>query len=562
MKNLIGVDPNQPQQWGNSFDALIHSKYAKPVGILAAMGLYLLVKEMQGPPKLKDSAHWATKAHLKRCRKLCNEQNLKGGNGNISLDLAKNLPIFDAVTSLITIGAPKTGKSYGATLAALYAHLKLKNPAILVDVQYPVQTSQVVSMARELGYDAKDIYIFAPGCPESEVWNICEHAKGTQASNLAKMLNENFATTGSGKGGDRFFDPAGEALISAVLQLARSVPGLDDIAGCQAILGLDELPKRVRANEDKISPWVYRAFMQLLSTEKSEKTAASIAGIAANLFKRFIEEDIAPALIGKSSFPMFLDGPKLLILGIRPDLREVVMPIQMALLSLLVDINSVTGRMNPLQVCFDELAAASFRTLPSRINENRKYGVYFNLAFQNLAQLVDKYGKELTTAILGACGTQILFNPREQETAKLISDIVGTERYRENQKSKSTSGGKTTTSVVKHIKDRPLIKPDRVRKMGQGHAIVLNAGYRSEKGEEEYIPYRLKIEVFEEYKKLTKWSESQWPHAKAVLTRRSPQKSVSPATLKEGVKLAHDYLYIPSKDDQKQEAFDRAMAEG
>ena len=52
------------------------------------------------------------------------------------------------------------------------------------------------------------------------------------------------------------------------------------------------------------------------------------------------------------------------------------------------------------------------------------------------------------------------------------------------------------------------------------------------------------------------------PCAKAVLTRRSPQKPVSPATLKEGVKLAHDYLYIPSNDDQKQEAFDRAMAEG
>ena len=302
--------------------------------------------------------------------------------------------------------------------------------------------------------------------------------------------------------------------------------------------------------------------MQLLSTEKSEKTAASIAGIAANLFKRFIEEDIAPALIGKSSFPMFLDGPKLLILGVRPDLREVVMPIQMALLSLLVDINSVPGRMNPLQICFDELAAASYRTLPSRINENRKYGVYFNLAFQNLAQLVDKYGKELTTAILGACGTQILFNPREQETAKLISDIVGTERYRENQKSKSTSGGKTTTSVVKHIKDRPLIKPDRVRKMGQGHAIVLNSGFRSETGEEEYIPYKLKIQVFDEYKKLTQWSASQWPHAQAVLARRSPQKPVSPATLKAGVKLAHDYLYIPTKDDLKQQAFDRAMAEG
>ncbi|MGA7953455.1 MAG: TraM recognition domain-containing protein [Gloeobacterales cyanobacterium] len=560
MKTILDVDPNQPQQWGNAFDALVHSKYAKPLFLIAILGVYLLVKDFQGLPKLKGSAYWANKGHVRRCRKLCNEQNLKGGFDNISLELAQNLSIYDAVTSLITIGAPKTGKSYGATLAAFYAHLKLKCPAILVDVQYPVQTSQVVSMARELGYAAKDIYIFAPGCPESEVWNICEHAQGTQASNLSKMLNENFATTGGGKG-DRFFDPAGEALISGVLQLARTIPGLDDIAGCQAILGLDELPKRIRANEDKIDPWVYRAFMQLLSTEKSEKTAASIAGIAANLFKRFIEEDIAPALIGKSSFPMYLDGPKLLVLGVRPDLSEVIMPIQMALLSLLVDINAVDGRKNPLQVCFDELASASFRTLPSRINAIRKYGVYFNLAFQNLAQLIDKYGKELTTAILGACGTQIWFNPREQETAKLISEIMGPERYRESQKSRSTTGDKVSNSNSKHIKDRPLISPHQVRKLGQGRAIVLNAGYRAQSGEEEYIPYKLKINVFKEYKALTQWSAAQWPHAQTILAKRSPQRPVSPATLKAGVKLSQDFLYVPSKDELKQQAADKAMAE-
>jgi type IV secretory pathway TraG/TraD family ATPase VirD4 len=560
LKNILEVDPNNPQQWGTAFDALVHSKYGKPLLLLGLLGLLWLGMELKGKPKLKNTAYWAKAEHVKRCRSLCAAQNLQRKFDGISLDLAKNLPIYDAVTSLITIGAPKTGKSFGATLAALYAHMKHQFPAILVDVQYPVQTEQIVCMARELGYAAEDIHIFAPGCAESGIWNIVEHAIGSQASNLSKMLNENFATAGSGKG-DRFFDPAGEALISAVLQLARTTPELDDIAGCQAILGLDELPKRIRLNEDKIDPWVYRSFMQILSTEKSEKTAASIAGIAANLFKRFIEEDIAPALMGKSSFPMFLDGPKLLILGVRSDLREVIMPIQMALLSLLVDVNSVPGRKTPLQVCFDELAAGSFRTLPSRINENRKFGVYFNLAFQNLSQLIDKYGKELTTAILGACGTQILFNPREQETAELISKIVGTERYRENQKSRSSSGGKVTTSTAAHIKERPLISAFKVRLMGQGRAIVLNSGYRSESGEEEYLPYKLKIQVFDEYKAMTQWSASQWPHAKNVFVSQSPQRPIDPQSLKAGVRRARELLRMPTQEELDQKAAHDVLAQ-
>ncbi len=557
MKNILEVDPNNPQNWGLIFDSLVHSKYGKPLVLLAVLGVVLLVMEIRGKPKLKNSAAWAKREHVKRCRALCHKQNAKGGIGNVGLELGQNLPIYDAVTSLIAIGAPKTGKSFGATLAALYAHLKQKNPAILVDVQYPVQTEQIVCMARQLGYKAKDIHIFVPGCKESEIWNICEYAKGTYAANLSKLLNENFAKPGDK--GDRFFDSAGEGLISATLQLARTIPGLDDVVGCQALLGLSEFPKRVRLNQQKIDPWVYRAFMQLLSTEKSEKTVASIAAVAADLFKRFTEQDIAPALVGKTSFPMFLDGPKLLVLGVRSDLREVIMPIQMALLSLLVDINSVPTRKKPLQICFDELAAASYRTLPSRINENRKFGVYFNLAFQNLAQLEEKYGKNLTTSILGACGTQILFNPREQQTAELISKIVGTENYRETQRSRSSSNGKISHSSSFNIKERPLIPAWKVRLMGQGWAIILNAGYRDKNGATEYIPYKCKIKVFDEYKKLTQWSASQWSHTRQVYMRRSPQRLVEPEYLNAGVKLAEELLHLPTPEEINQQIADQAL---
>ena len=96
--------------------------------------------------------------------------------------------------------------------------------------------------------------------------------------------------------------------------------------------------------------------------------------------------------------------------------------------------------------------------------------------------------------------------------------------------------------------------------MGQGWAIVLNAGYRSKNGATEYIPYKCKIKVFEEYEKLTKWSASQWSHTRNVFIRRSPQQSVDPEYLSAGVKLAEEFLCLPTATEVNQQIADQALS--
>jgi type IV secretory pathway TraG/TraD family ATPase VirD4 len=118
-----------------------------------------------------------------------------------------------------------------------------------------------------------------------------------------------------------------------------------------------------------------------------------------------------------------------------------------------------------------------------------------------------------------------------------------------------------TTSTAAHIKERPLISAFKVRLMGQGRAIVLNSGYRSESGEEEYLPYKLKIQVFDEYKAMTQWSASQWPHAKNVFVSQSPQRPIDPQSLKAGVRRARELLRMPTQEELDQKAAHDVLAQ-
>ena len=67
--------------------------------------------------------------------------------------------------------------------------------------------------------------------------------------------------------------------------------------------------------------------------------------------------------------------------------------------------------------------------------------------------------------------------------------------------------------------------------------------------------------MFDEYKQLTEWSASQWPHAKKVFIQRSPQRLVDPEYLKAGVKLAEEFLYLPTEEDIIKQIADKTLAQ-
>ena len=544
------VDPNRPETLLQAIPDIATGEYGLAAGLILAGGAYWCWKEFfRGETPIKGSSYWAKPEHLRRAKELIKKHEASTDPTDLSYQLG-NIPLYDVITSILTFGAPKSGKSYGILNQGIYAHLKMGCPQVIVDLQYPVQTSIFVAMAQELGYKPQDINLFVPGEKESGIWNICESAVGSKALEMASMLQANFSSKDAKA--DDFFTPAGRQLIGAVLSMARYIPGMDNVLGCRALLNFDDLPIRLREQRDKlegIDPWAFSRFDQYLASAKSDETASSIAGTAQNLFGQFCDEEIVPSLVGTTSFPMHMEGKKLLIIGASPRLRKIVTPLLMALLSQIVEINAHQGRETPLQIAIDELPLVNYPRLITDINELRKYGVFFNLAAQTLSQLRSQLGEHDTESLLTGAGTKCWFNMRSNVTAQYLETSLGSQKYRETNTTTGSSGGKGNTSTSRQIRERKMLTVAQILKLPQGVMVLQNRGISSKT--EEYIPWKVKTKPDPTYVAMMKWASKQWPHTQSQLGKFSPQLPPDSSLLKSTRETAEVLLPPPKSQGEK-----------
>jgi type IV secretory pathway TraG/TraD family ATPase VirD4 len=104
------------------------------------------------------------------------------------------------------------------------------------------------------------------------------------------------------------------------------------------------------------------------------------------------------------------------------------------------------------------------------------------LGFQNLSQLEEAYGKEITNAIFGGCATKAFFNPQDDVAAERFSKFLGDEEIKYKQKSRSTGGksGASTTSS-EQSSTRKLYEISQFNSLPEGKAVVINPGFRDAK---------------------------------------------------------------------------------
>jgi len=74
----------------------------------------------------------------------------------------------------------------------------------------------------------------------------------------------------------------------------------------------------------------------------------------------------------------------------------------------------------------DELPSLNvLPNLPKALAEIRKYGGCFVIGLQNLPQLEEMYGMNLTRSMAGLCGTKVVFRTSDAPTAKKLSEFFG-----------------------------------------------------------------------------------------------------------------------------------------
>jgi len=454
---------------------------------------------------------------------------------------AVTLYVPDVQRGTAVIGAPGSGKSFSAINPMIYSAIDQGFPIVLYDFKYPSQ-AKVASYAKKKGYD---VHIFAPGFPESEVCNpidfLRDETDGETARQMATVINKNFKLNATGNE-DAFFGPAGDQLTEAVLMLTKGTQ-YPDIMMSAAILSSEKVVDRLMAAN--LNPWIRIAFGQLFSSAGSEKTVAGIARTASLMFTRFMKKNTLGCFVGKTTLPLDIKGKQMIIFGMDRERRDAVGPLLCSVLHMIVARNIAKKRLDPLIVVLDELVSLFLPDLFKWLNESRSEGFCGILGWQNMGQLEKYYGKELAKAILGACGTKFVFNPGEEESARMFSAYLGDEEIKYKQVSKSTGGGKSSRSVSDQEKTRKLFEPAQFLKLPPGKCIFINPAYSNK--EEASVPLIKQVKVPKVIQQIEGNNSAQWESLVMKLTQISTQRRPNQDDLDKRIAEVEKLFPLPQK---------------
>ena len=133
------------------------------------------------------------------------------------------------------------------------------------------------------------------------------------------------------------------------------------------------------------------------------------------------------------------------------------------------------GRLlNRVNFNLDEFG--NFTVIPSFANKltvGGGRGIRFNLFVQSLAQLDEKYGKEISKTIKGNCQTWIYLQADDIETLEELSKKLG--NYTVASSSHSTSYSKnsnSSTSASSNLTARALLTPDEIRLIDRPYSLI------------------------------------------------------------------------------------------
>lgn len=214
------------------------------------------------------------------------------------------------------------------------------------------------------------------------------------------------------------------------------------------------------------------------------RTRASFYTSALTTLRLFATNDIA-SITGHSDFDFTTVGlKKQAIFYILPDQKTAYYPIVTLLVNqqyeLLVDYAKEHGNRLPIRVNFflDEFGNFTpISDIQAKLTVARGYGIRFNLFIQDMAQLEDKYDKNIASIIMGNCTVWVYLAAAGKETNELISAKLGkytTLKY-------SSSGNKTrytnpSSGYSSQLEGRELLAADELARFSRPYQLVMVLG--------------------------------------------------------------------------------------
>jgi len=121
-------------------------------------------------------------------------------------------------------------------------------------------------------------------------------------------------------------------------------------------------------------------------------------------------------------------------------------------------------------LCLDEAGnVAPLPNLAEIASTAPSHNIQLVSIFHDLAQARSRYGRQAETVVNSHRARMLLPGVADLDTLRYFAGLVGDEESRETTRTTGAGGGTRTTG----LRRRPLVAPEALRQLRQGHALLL-----------------------------------------------------------------------------------------
>lgn len=305
------------------------------------------------------------------------------------------------------------------------------------------------------------IYYFNPDDLRSTRINPIEHLKTyDEASHVANLIIQN--TSGKNSSGDKIWEDSERQLLKSLILYAMGEGGT-----------LGDIRAWLREGPDKLGMLLMNSTYELAQKEFwgffKNSSEGFRFGVISGLMQR-LNLWVSPkvvALTEKTDLDINeLPNEMFTFYLAVPAQKTELKPLSALVFNFILDLALQKKFKYPLNLFLDEFTNYGYIPgIAEKMTIIRHRNIPAMLGFQDYVQLRKVYGDDDATLLFSQPGTRFVFRPRDNTTAKKVSDALGTKTISER---KVTSSG----SISEREFGRKLMSPDEVTALKPGHAIV------------------------------------------------------------------------------------------
>ena len=460
----------------------------------------------------------------------------------------------------LVIGPTRSGKGVGYVIPNALAH---EGSMLVTDLKGEI----FKSTAAHRQANGNQVFLFAPGQKNTNCWNPMDFIRPepgnrtTDIQNMAKIL---VPKTSTGDGG--FWQQMAQRIAAGLISYIHEsdfYEGRRNLAEINSLLNsgvpVQVLLKYILEKEPYLSRFTRESFNAYIGLP--EKTAGSALTELQNALEPFQNERVVAATCS-TDIDLAVMNRKPMSIYLAPNVGDInlLRPLLTLFVQQVMNLLTLEHNPNALPVYFllDE-----FRQLKKmdEIMTKLPYvaGYKIKLAFiiQDLKNLDEIYGETSRHSLLGNCGYQLILGANDQATADYVSKALGrrTIRYQSESRSIEPFDFHKRTKV-EQIRERDLMMPQEVRKMGGDNLVLLVEGQSPIFGE------KLKFHEAQPFKAAVEYSEANVPAVpETILFEPLAAPALTEAYASAGVKMDIPWKKKAEKEKAKEQPTEGDKAE-